>query len=496
MVNDDKRSPKKVLMKFADDYYGAKNTSILNKFRYFYDASNNIIQDHLAANNQMPSSFLKTLIDQAVSFSLTNKPSITTDESQQDMMMCNKKYILKRKLDKIIKTAYKNARKKGVCWLYYFVNDKGEFDYVLFDAREIIPIYDHGFQRELIQIIRYFEIKVVDNKGSEVTRHKVEVYDKDGITTYMEDTQTAGFYNFASPYIVDDSTGNSYGDPTVLRNPLPYVSVINTNNPSETTDYGWGKVPFIKLAINEEETPDLQAVKQFIDAYDKTVSVIHDEMEEHVDHYYEVRGYDMRYDEKSGQDRGRNFIQNLRGRKFVPVQGDGGVTVVQKPFDVGSKLEVLKADREMIFLSGQGVDMLKENNGNIAGVALEKQYDLLESKASEGEEAIAEFVRALFSAVNDYIELVKPNADLAIRDKLKDCGVIDPDLIEVSFNRKVVTDELAASQAVKNYTGITSKKTQLKMVPGVEDVSEEEEQILKESREQRDVFDVEGEGDE
>lgn len=475
LIETDLKSPEKILMSLTADYYAVKNTKILAKQITYFEGNPPVKRiDTDAVNNKIPSAFNKELIDQAVNFSISQDITLSTaDETEQEMLDKIKTDVIKRKFKKFLKSAYKKARKDALTWCYYFVNDKGEFDYMLMDALNIIPIYDQSFENILLQIIRYYPITSVDNQGNEVQIFKVEVYDDKSKTVYIQNPETK-----------DYALATGLTDPTLQMNPTSYINQRFTINGATTEEpLSWGRVPFIKLRCNDEEIPDLQLNKQYIDAYDRLVSETQDELDALADKFIAIKGYN------AGVETGANLMRNLKMLKFVPVAEGGGVDIISEAFDAEGKIKILDEYRRNVYRFGMGVDMNSEMNGAISGVALDRQFYNLKMKASDGEDEVADFIRKFYDAANYFISNVASLSDTLV-NKYKGLKPIDAENINVKFNRAIITDNEGVIKVIKESKGVVSTEGLLEMHPYVENVAKELERIEAEKKKELDQFDV------
>ncbi len=139
----------------------------------------------------------------------------------------------------------------------------------------MIPVYDSRFQRELVELIRYYTITVVKG-GTRYQRRKVEWWTKKDVTYYVErDTDI---------FILD---------PDHPVNPAPHWWDVQFLNNAEKgkEPHSWGRVPFIILQNNREMTTDLQPIKGLIDGYDMISSGGVNSLLDLVDLYWVIQGY-------------------------------------------------------------------------------------------------------------------------------------------------------------------------------------------------------------
>jgi SPP1 family phage portal protein len=433
LINYDLKSKERQRKIDGTNYYESENTAIIEKPSKKYK----IFKEHRVCNG-----FYKEIVDQAVSY------------------ICGKDIIIENlKDDKIIDIndfiydLYLETRKKGIEWLYLYMDKKGDLKYKIIDSTEIIPIYDTEFEDDLKEIIRYYKILVVEN-DQEYYRYKVEVYDTEKVTYYME-----------------DSKGEYFIDMTIQANPIFY----NTNTfrilgkETRTEDYGWGVVPFIPLRNNNKDMYDLQSVKKHIDLYDEMISGFANNIELFQEAILKVR-------DRGAQD-WEEFWALLQKYKIVTCDdtsavGDVDFLKVDIPFEARECF--LDIVRNNIYEFGQAVDTRKLGDGtNITNVVIKARYANLDLKADAGIKYVKRFIYELYEFVNVY-------------KKIKAQTLEDVENLNIIFNKKMIFNESEMIENVVKSDGIISKKTNISNHPYVTNIDDELEQIEKEEAQYKD----------
>ena len=167
------------------------------------------------------------------------------------------------------------ASNKGVEWLHVYYDKAGMLQYVVTPAEEVIPFYDSVYQKELVELIRYYSVAVVAD-GKETLRKKVEWWTKDDVTYYEESE--------SGEYILDLARS---------PNPSAHWYRITTANGLVTRrePHGWGRVPFIPLYNNGRHASDLTRIKGLQDAYNLISSASTNNQIDLVELYWIVQGY-------------------------------------------------------------------------------------------------------------------------------------------------------------------------------------------------------------
>jgi SPP1 family phage portal protein len=427
-INDDVASSFKVAAYNGIMYYRSKNTAIKTRKK-----ENLIIEyDHKIANG-----FLKKIIDQKINYLLGKKFTLDNADNITKILDVSKCH-------KLIKKTAKEAAKKAVEWIHPYIDRLGEFKVTTISGLECIPVYDTEYQEELIQMIRYYKLIVVD-KDKKVSRYKVEVWDKEKVTYYMQDSQ--GFYNL---------------DSSMDINPLYHISINTTlgNKVVSTQFNGWGKVPFIPLWNNEDRINDLEPIKEHIDMYDIVESDFANNLDQMQDSLMMLKN-------RSPEDYSE-FIKKLKKYKIIEVDEAGDVSFITMNIPVEARNILLTILRDNIFEFGQAVDTRRVADGNTTNVVIKSRYADLDLKCDDFETMVESTMFELFWFVNKYLEI----------KNLKTDNISE---IEITFNRNIIFNTSETVEGFVKQGGTISNKTLLKNHPYVNDVEDEEKQIELES---------------
>ena len=334
------------------------------------------------------------------------------------------------------------AANKGVEYLHVYYDEEGEFRYCVVPAEEIIVVYDEVYQQDIREVIRYYDIKVLEN-GREKTKSRVEWWTAENVTYYTE--------NGDGEFLKDGESGHWT------------VTELLDGEEGEVAAHSWGRVPFIPLRNNDKEMTDLQLVKGLIDAYDYISSEGTNNLLDLVDLYWVIQGY--------GGETAAAVARKLQINKAVQISdSSGSVEAKQVELPVEGRLAWMRALRKDIFHFGMGVDTDSDDWGRAAsGVALKFQYAMFYLKINgivpEIKRAVKEFFR------------------FAVEDMNRRNGT-DRDWKEilVTLNTNGITDDMEVMQIIKESKDIVSEKTLLGKHPFVEDVNSEMEQLERERK--------------
>ncbi|UYP02453.1 phage portal protein [Bacillus subtilis] len=412
--------------------YYMNQADIKKKLRYYYEGGIRKV-DTDKPNNRISHNWHKLLVQQKTQY-LVGKPITFNAEDENFLKLVND--FVNEDFDDCIQELLKNASNKGREWLHPFVDEEGKFDFIRIPAEEVIPVYETTKKRKLLYAIRYYDVK---NINDEFTR-KVELYTDEQIFYYVE-------YNGA---LVQDFA--------YKNNPESHFYDKQGNG------YGWGKVPMIEFKNNEEGVSDLIFYKDLIDAYNGNISNNANTFDEMQDIIFELINY-------SGDDLSE-FMTNLRHYKAVAVGEGGGFNMKTAEIPIDSANTHLDRLEENIYRFGQGVNNNPDKVGNSpTNVAIKNLYSLLDLKANEAERKFRPALHAFFWFFTEYL-------------KMTGQGEYDPTLLQMTFNRSRMTNELEEVQMGSQSTDI-SKETRLAHHPWVDDVEAELKRIKDEELEYR-----------
>jgi len=405
-------------------YYHNENEILDRKITYF-DENGNEKVDLEAINHQVPHNWHKLLVDQKVSY-LLGKPLTVSAEPEEFQKLINEH--LDEEFDDKIKEVGKNSSNKGVEYLHPYINEAGEFKFVILPAEQVIPIYDTDYQETLVGFIRYYPVYVNEEK-----RLRAEFWTKEDVTYYVQDP--SGLFQLESMEGQDNPSAHYYID---------------------GTGYGWDAVPLIEFRNNEERYPDLKYYKKLIDVYDMVVSDMTNDLAGVQKLIYVLRGY-------GGQDL-NEFMANLRYYRAIKTDGQGGVDLLQADIPVEAIEKYLEKAEENIFLFGQGANIKTDRFGQSpSGVALKFIFHLLDQKADT-------MARKFSFAIKGFIWFLKEYLSITGQYTAPE-GALNS--VHVTFNKSMLVNELEKVQIALQSEGLASRETRVANHPWVENEHEE-----------------------
>lgn len=463
LIQEDLRSPQKRRMMEGESYYAGEHDILRKDFTSEtisevneatgenYETS---FHNPNRSNQHTVNPFHRILVDQKTAYMVGKEPTITVKGAEENQSLKEYEKLVcgfaDEDFNEVMADLITGASNKGLEALHIYIDDTGSLQYCIVPATEIIPVYDTQYQKELEQVIRYYDIAVTRD-GKKYLIKRVEWWTKKDVTYYTE-TEKGKYVLDASPAF----------------NPSPHWWDITRLDGYEKKriPHSWGKVPFVLLKNNNRCISDLQNIKGLIDAYDLISSEGTNSLLDLVDLYWCISGY--------GGETAAAIAKKLRINKAVNVSGagDGNIEAKQVDLPVTGRLEWLKMLRRDIYQFGMGIDVDADKFGNApSGVSLKFQYGLLDMKANAMAAKVKKVIKELlWYFIQDYNRRSNTNYDSS--------------LIEVSLNYSAVANDQETVSMITASEGIVSRKTLLAKHPFITDVNAEmqtlEEEISKE----------------
>ena len=449
ILQEDSGSEKKKRMEEGERYYRGEHDILGKDFRRSPvsetgkdgEESMQMFFNPNRSNHHCVNPFHHTLVAQKTAYLVGREPTITVKGSNREFEKVLAE-IADENFNGTLQKWLTGAAYKGVEYLHVYYDEDGMFRSCIVPAEEVIAVYDEVYQQDIREVIRYYDIKMLEG-GREQTKRRVEWWTADSVTYYTEDSN--------GEFLRERESGHWT------------VTEMLDGEERETFAHGWGRVPFIPLRNNDREMTDLQLVKGLIDAYDYISSEGTNNLLDMVDLYWVIQGY--------GGETASAVARKLQVNKAVQISdSSGSVEAKQVELPVEGRLNWMQMLRKDIYHFGMGVDTDSDDWGKAAsGVALKFQYAMFYLKINgimpEIKRAIKEFLRF---AVEDW------NREHGTDWNWKD--------ILVTLNTNSITDDLETMQIIKESKDIISEKTLLGKHPFVEDVNSEMEQLERERK--------------
>ena len=147
--------------------------------------------------NKLISNYVQIIVDTLVDYMLGKSPIYTVEDPDQDDEETEEREIITEYRKKIMKLLQNKALLEfsallremcisGYGSIIVWVDENGAIDYKEYPVDEIVPVYDGRGRLRLV--MRKYTVDVWEN-GGEVTKYRLEVYDKRYVTYYIGESE-------------------------------------------------------------------------------------------------------------------------------------------------------------------------------------------------------------------------------------------------------------------------------------------------------------------
>jgi len=480
MIEDHEKSPEYAAMKAGEEYYKGNHDVLQKDFQksYAYETkegnygtetvySPELIINQNNSNHHNVHNYYADLIDQEVDYILGRPVVVSVEGAGTDPEVKSPEKLYENSLTMVttdeefqpfLRKVITEARKKGKTYIHPYYNRKGELRHVVFDALSIIPVHDTEYQDEIVEFLRYYPITVIQN-GREYKRRRVEWWDSEKVTYYLEDNTG----NFVLESVKEGT------------NPAPHwfeSVILGTDAEPEITGRSWGVAPIIEVKANEDRTPFLNRIKGLQDAYNLLSSKLTNDSIDLVALFWIIRGYGG---ELSGMIR-----KKLELNKAVSIDDpEGDVDAKQVTLNTSERIEYLDVLKKDIYNLGQGIMFDIERSGNVNTTELHMRYAKLRSKANGVVVELKRGMKKLFWFITTDINE-------------NDSTSYDYRYVKVNFHYDEIINETELIDNILKMRGFVPDSILMNLVPFVDDPNqaykEMQAQKKKEAQERADAF--------
>lgn len=370
-IDNDQGSTKKQLAKVGQRYYEADH-DIKNYRIFYFNADGDLKEDKQKSNIKIAHPFFTEIVDQLVPYLIPgDRPFIKSDKPDlQEMLDTYFDEDFIAELSEVVT----GTQAKG--FDYMFAHKSSE------DGRTHFQWAD--------------SIGVVECEAKHTSDHKdymifwyVDRLDKDGncivnIRVY-DDTNVYYFTRINDGEIKPDKSCGESQEPH---------SVYTIGKKSYGESYG--KIPFFRLDNCKKQFSALRPIKALIDDYDLMNAGLSNNIQDTNEALYVVRGFQG--------DNLDELMQNIRAKKHIGVDEEGGVDVQTVDIPVEARKVKMEIDEKNIYRFGMALNTagLKDTNAT-TNLAIKSAYSLLDLRASKLEKRLKQFLRKIIKVVLDEI---------------------------------------------------------------------------------------------
>ena len=385
-INDDAGSKKKKFAKKGQDYYEGRH-DIKDYILYYFNADGEPVIDKYRSNIKIPHPFFTELVDQAVQYILSGSEGFVKakDEALQQYMdeYFNENEDFLAELSEVLT----GCQAKGFEYMYAYKNADDKLSFQCADSLGVVEV-EARFASDKKDHILYWYVDRVDKTGKEIKR----IMDWDKTDTYF-------YKQVDSGDIEEDNCFNG-------KNVKPHTIYEKEGDKAMYYD-NFGFIPFFRLDNNKKQISGLKVVKDLIDDYDLMASSLSNNLVDFDTPLHVIKGYSGDMDK---------LQQNLKTKKLIGVDEEGGVEVSTVDVPYLARKEKLELDEKNIYRFGMGLNTsgLKDTSAT-TNIAIKAAYSLLDLKCSKLIIHLKQFLKKIIKVVIEEIN-TKNGTDYQMKD--------------------------------------------------------------------------------
>lgn len=370
-LNEDACSTLKRSAAEGQRYYDGKH-DILDYRMFYWNATGELTEDKTRTNAKIPHPFFTELVDQGTQFVLSGNSDgiiMSDDEYLQAELDLyfnkNKRFMVE------LSETITGMQSKGFDYMYAY---KGKDDRLVFENADCLGVVE-------------VEGRFAEDKKEQRIYKYIDRIDKDMKMQWkilvIDDENTY--------YYKQTDNGEIEVDDEVEMNPRPHAVYKDKDGKLyKKSDYHL--LPFFRLDNNKKRRSLLPAVKPLIDDYDMMSSGLTNNLIDFDVPLYAVKGFEG--------DNLDELQQNLKTKKIIGVDEEGGIEVhtVDVPYE--ARLAKLELDEKSIYRFGMGLNMigLKDTSAT-TNIAIKAAYSLLELRCNKIIDQLELFLQELVEVV-------------------------------------------------------------------------------------------------
>ena len=427
-ISDDAGSQRKRKVREAQRYYEGEH-DILNYRMFYYNSDGELVEDTTRSNIKISHPFFTELVDQQVQYMLSGGDSFVRSDVEG----------LQSKLDEYFDEDFKaeltdlltGTITKGFDYLFAYQNEHDRLAFQYADSLGVIEVRAKDTDDNCNYVIYWYIDRIA--KNNKVIK-RIQVWD-DEKTTY---------------YVQNDEGGIDL-DESVDINPRPHV-IYERDNSLYYKPFGF--IPFFRLDNNKKQISNLKAIKGIIDDYDIMSCGLSNNLADFDHPLHVVRGFEG--------DNLDELSQNLKTKKTIGVDSEGGVEVHTVDIPYQARLTKMEQDEKNIYRFGMGFNSAQIGDGNITNIVIKSRYALLDLKCNKLEIKLKQFLKKIVKVVIDEINK-KNNSAYKVED------------VWFDFKREVMTNASDNAQIYK--TEAETKQIEINTILGLHGVIDDKNVI-------------------
>nr|DAY03329.1 MAG TPA: PORTAL PROTEIN [Caudoviricetes sp.] len=427
-ISDDAGSQRKRKAREAQRYYEGEH-DILNYRMFYYNSDGDLVEDTTRSNIKISHPFFTELVDQQVQYMLSVDDSFVRSDVEG----------LQSKLDEYFDEDFKaeltdlltGTITKGFDYLFAYQNEHDRLAFQYADSLGVIEVRAKDTDDNCNYVIYWYIDRIA--KNNKVIK-RIQVWDEEKTTYYVQNDE-----------------GGIDLDESVDINPRPHV-IYERDNSLYYKPFGF--IPFFRLDNNKKQISNLKAIKGIIDDYDIMSCGLSNNLADFDHPLHVVRGFEG--------DNLDELSQNLKTKKTIGVDSEGGVEVHTVDIPYQARLTKMEQDEKNIYRFGMGFNSAQIGDGNITNIVIKSRYALLDLKCNKLEIKLKQFLKKIVKVVIDEINN-KNNSAYKVED------------VWFDFKREVMTNASDNAQIYK--TEAETKQIEINTILGLHGVIDDKNVI-------------------
>ena len=375
-ISDDMGSEKKRKAAVGERYYHGEH-DILKSRLFYFNADGKLVEDTTRANIKIVHPFFMVLADQFSAYMLSTKENPIQakkkDDGLQDLLDDRFDDEFWSEIGDLVTGAYV----KGFEYVYRYMNAVNK------------PVYQCADSMGVVEV----PARDADDGQDHIIYHYTDTIEKGKKTVRRIQDWTAT----ESRYYVQIGNGKIVEDKDVAYNPRPHV-VYTDEETGQKMGKPFGFIPFWRLDYCKKQHSGLKPIKGLIDDYDLHACSLSNNLQDFDTPLYVVSGF-----------QGENLDelqQNLKTKKIVGVDSEGGIQVQTVEIPYQARKEKLDIDERNIYIFGMGFNPAQVGDGNITNIVILSRYTMLDLKKSKLEKRLKKLLKEIIK-----IELAEINEE-------------------------------------------------------------------------------------
>ena len=372
LIASDRATNRKKYAEVGQRYYEADH-DIKNYKIFYFDGEGNVREDKFKSNIKIPHAFFTELVDQEVQYILSGKEGFVKSDDPNlqaeldDYFNENEDFMAE--LYDILTGAI--AKGFDYCYAYKDAENKVHFEWA--DSLGVVEVSAKNASDGEEHVIYWYVDTMGENNENVLF---VQVWDNQSVYFYRQT-------NDDTELVLDDK------EP---MNPRPHALYKKHGDEKTYTKDSEGYIPFFRLDNCRKRISGLQPIKALIDDYDIIACGLSNNILDTNEAYYVVRGFQG--------DNLDEVITNLKAKKHIGVDEDGGVDIQTVDIPVEARKAKLELDEKNIYRFGMGLNTagLKDTSAT-TNIAIKTAYALLDLKCQKLKIRLKQFMRKLLKIV-------------------------------------------------------------------------------------------------